>query len=203
MLLFVVLTHNESFGTRREVTSSISSHVSKTLNPKQHSRCSTTQLWGQTVNQNVFYNITEAACDLLFSVESYYFPKAAAVQLSCTWTCHVSPRSAWMNLRAKKRLPFIRKHRHSYCVWKDPETERRRTVLSKTEEVCEQGGEGCPALRKTDHPSSQAYSCHSTLTHAHARTHARRESRLGSSATNYLNMVLKRPLERVQLEGTE
>lgn len=70
-------------------------------------------------------------------------------------------------------------------------------MINNTGEVCNQAGG--PALRKADPPSSQAYSCHSML--AHTPTEPR--SRLGSSATNYLNMVLKGPLKRAQLETVE
>lgn len=39
-------------------------------------------------------------------------------------------------------------------------------MINNTRVVCNQEEEGCPALRKADPPSSQAYSCHSVLTYA-------------------------------------
>ncbi len=71
-------------------------------------------------------------------------------------------------------------------------------MINNTGGVCNQAGEGCPALRKADPPGSRLIAA---IQHSH--THTELGSRLGSSATNYLNMVLQRPLKSVQLETIE
>lgn len=45
--------------------------------------------------------------------------------------------------------------------------QRGGKVINNTGEVWNQAGVGCPALRKADPPSSQAYSCHSILKYTH------------------------------------
>lgn len=125
----------------------------------------------QSTSKKGLYFIIEAACMLALLPWWQYFPNNSCFPAVLHLDLSCLPR---VKMKLIHNLCFKSQKANTLsdneprnvtdCVWKG---KRGRKVINNTGEVRVQAGEGCPALRKADRPSSQAYSCHSTLTCTH------------------------------------
>ena len=133
----------------------------------------------QSTSESFIFHQRGGLCDFPLFLDDIIFIITAVLQQRCTWIFNgplMSDRSQHeTNVRKPKKLSFhqtdepfnVADSMPEISVKEGKEQDRGGRVINNTGEVCNQTGEGRPALRKADPPSSQAYSCHSTLTYKH------------------------------------